>query len=99
MAICSIKGINKAVLLAALFNASKQLGLGFLDLRGAVPMSEEEAAAELAANPSMYFDYLRGRVMKVTLLGDKMETALYNRDNGPGAAERVIESINNLINH
>ena len=39
------------------------------------------------------FDYLRGRVMKVNIEGDEMSTAGYNRDNGLGAAEAVIQSI------
>jgi hypothetical protein len=85
----NIKGISKPALLAALFNASKQQGLGFLDPRGAAHMTEEDAAEVIAAQ-GMYFDYLRGRVMKISIDGDELEPRLYDRDNGQGAAERAI---------
>lgn len=41
-----------------------------------------------------YFDYLFGRVMKVEIPeSGEMETWLYDRDNGDGAAEDVIASL------
>lgn len=85
-----IKGLDKAVVLAALYNNSKQQGLGFLDKSGASKMSVEDARKELAENPGMYFDYLRGRVMKVDLRGDELESGLYDRDNGVGAAAAAL---------
>lgn len=88
-----IKGLDKAVVLAALYNGSHQLGMGFLHKRGAEPMSVEQAREELADGP--YFDYLHGRVMKISLQGDELDTFLYNRDNGEGAAERIIEGLKN----
>jgi hypothetical protein len=84
-----ISKLSKARVLAALFNSSRQQGLGFLDSRGAKPMSEEEAE-KVIAEQGLYFDYLRGRVMKVSLDGDSLEPRLYDRDNGPGAAERAL---------
>ena len=38
-----ISGIDKAELLQALFNASKQQGMGFLDASGTAPMTIEDA--------------------------------------------------------
>ena len=38
-------------------------------------------------------DYLSGRVMKVNLSGDEMRTDLYNRDNGAGSAEAIVNSL------
>jgi hypothetical protein len=38
-----ISKLDKAEVLAALFNASKQQGMGFLDESGAVPMTVEDA--------------------------------------------------------
>lgn len=55
----NIKGLNKAKVLAALYNASKPLGLGILQY-DPKDMSEKEAA-ELLKEQS-YFDYLKGRV-------------------------------------
>jgi len=44
-----INGLEKAAVLAALYNASKQQGMGFMDLMGAKPniMTVEEAREEL----------------------------------------------------
>jgi len=87
----NIKNINKAKILAALYNGSKPLGLGFLH---ATPddMTQEEAQ-KILDDGNTEFDYLKGRVMKIDLSGDELDTDLYNRDNGQGAAERIIESI------
>ena len=89
--IISIAGLSKAKVLAALYNASKQQGMGFMHQRGALGMTEEQAATEL--EHSKYFDYLHGRVMKIALDSDDLETSLYNRDNGQNAAERVIAQL------
>jgi hypothetical protein len=80
----NIKGKDKAEVLAKLFNASKQQGMGFLDKSGASELSIEEAQEII--NDYTNFDYLRGRVMKVDLSGDEFCPWLYDRDNGEGAA-------------
>lgn len=84
----NISGLDKAEVLAALFNASRQLGKGFLDSRGARDMTKDRAAEILKVTED--FDYLDGRVMKISLDRDEVETRLYDRDNGQGAAERAI---------
>lgn len=38
----------------------------------------------------LYFDYLKGRVMKIDIAPDEIDTRLYNRDNGRDAAEDAI---------
>lgn len=83
-----IKGISKAKILAALYNASRPLGLGHLQAT-AGDMTEAEAQ-KLLDDGQTQFDYLRGRVMKIDLSGDELRTALYDRDNGQGAAEDAI---------
>jgi len=85
-----ISGMDKAEVLASLYNNSKPLGLGNLHF---VPdnMTREEAQKLLQGHT--YFDYLRGRVMKVNLKGDSFEERLYDRDNGPGAARQAIERL------
>lgn len=85
-----IKSVSKAKVLAALYNASRPQGMGFVHY-GPGDMTEEQAAELLSKNT--YFDYLQGRVMKVDLSGDTLETRLYDRDNGPGAAERAIKHL------
>ncbi len=86
-----ISGLDKAVVLAALFNASQQLGMGFLDSSGAKDMTVEDARQYVSQQT--YFDYLRGRVMKVDLSKDSFDPWGFDRDNGPGAAKRAIDSL------
>lgn len=85
----NIAGIDKAELLSALYNRSRQQGMGFMHARGAHPMTVEQAREEIAAH-GLYFDYLHGRVMKVDLSGGELFTYAYNRDVGRDAAEEVI---------
>lgn len=93
----SIANADKAEVLAALFNASKQQGMGFLDRSGRDRMTKEEAQKQIEAGGDrmrgLYFDYLRGRVMKVELSKPEMEVWLYDRDNGPGAAWNAVKDI------
>ncbi len=86
----SIAKKDKAEVLAALYNASKPLGLGFRQF-DPKPMSVEEARKLLER--TTYFDYIKGRVMKVDLSGDELETWLYDRDNGDGAAARALAKV------
>ena len=84
----NISGLDKAEVLAALFNASRQQGISFLDSRGRRDMTKERAAEILKVTE--HFDYLEGRVMKISLDRDEVETRLHDRDNGQGSAERAI---------
>jgi hypothetical protein len=88
----NIADISKAQVLAALFNASQPLGLGFLAKGVQDPMSEEDAQVILNQG-YLYFDYLRGRVMKVDLSDNQLDPWLYDRDNGGGAALRALEPL------
>ena len=85
-----INGLNKALVLAALYNHSRPQGMGFLHYK-AEKMTEEQAAELLKKRN--YFDYLHGRVMKVDLTGDTLDPRLYDRDNGAGEAAREIDRI------
>ena len=42
---------------------------------------------------TLFFDYVRGRVIKCDLSGDTLRPGSYNRDNGAGAAEAVVDSV------
>ena len=90
MSAIDISKLDKAEVLAALFNASRQQGMGFLDESGASAMSIGDAREFTGNGGSQYYDYLRGRVMKVDLSGDQLQTGLYDRDNGEGAAARAL---------
>jgi hypothetical protein len=83
----SIAGLDKAEVLAALYNSARAQGLGLLHYKPE-PMAAIEARELL--KEQKYFDYLKGRVMKVRIDGDELSTRLYDRDNGFGAAEAAI---------
>lgn len=95
--IVDISGLDKAALLAALYNRARPLGMGFLHYTPE-DMTLEQAQETLKVgddhgHQGMYFDYLHGRVMKVDISGDVLHTWGYNRDNGDGAAEQVITTL------
>ena len=90
-----LKGLDKAAVLAALYNASQPQGRGFFAYKSE-PMSVEEAQKHLERTQD--FDYLNGRVMKVDLSGDVLDEWLYDRDNGQGAAEAAISSLRATAN-
>ena len=87
-----IKDLDKAVVLSKLYNASKTLGLGFLQ-EVAEPMTIPEAREILKDNTQ--FDYLYGKVMKIDLTHDSFDPWLYDKDNGEGKADRIIQEIRN----
>lgn len=102
-----IAGLDKAEVLCALYNASRQQGMGFLHPDGAKSMNVEQARevilkgddhAEMmkaigANRGELYFDYLHGRVMKVDIAGDELDGRLFDRDNGEGAAARTVAAL------
>lgn len=81
---------DKARALKALYNASKPLGLGALQF-DPNPMTDAEAK-QIIDSGQTYFDYLKGRVMKVNLEGDSFDPRLFDRDNGQGAAENALNA-------
>ena len=85
----SIKGLDKAEVLKALYDGSHVQGLGFLQ---AVDSFTVDDARELLKTQT-HFDYLYGRVMKVDLSKDEFDEWLYDRDNYPGAAQIVIKKL------
>lgn len=86
----NLKGLNKAEVLASLYNNSKVQGMGFLQARDGE--MTKETAEELLKQTSK-FDYLYGKVMKVDLSGDEFDPWLYDRDNGQGAALSAVTSM------
>ncbi|MDB5185345.1 MAG: hypothetical protein JWN38_1153 [Candidatus Saccharibacteria bacterium] len=88
----SIADLDKAAVLAALFNGSRPQGLGFLAYNGGEGMTTEQAQAILDSGQTG-FDYLQGRVMKVDLSGDSFDPWGYDRDNGQNAAKVVIDEL------
>lgn len=90
-----IKGLNKAEVLKALYDGSHIQGMGFMQAvpEGTVTVEHCKMLLETTGYP--YFDYLYGRVLKVDLSKDVFDERLYDRDNGQGAAERIIRHLRN----
>ena len=88
-----IRGLSKALVLAAMFNASRPQGMGFISsLSGPDGLDIEAAEKEIAK--SLDFDYLFGRPLKFDLTGDSFDPWGYDRDNGgPGAAQKIIDRL------
>ena len=86
----NIKGLNKATVLSTLYNASRHQGMGWLHADGVVMTDEEAQKIIDSCNGDLYFDYLKGKVMKIDIGKDELNTRLYNRDNGDGAAEEAL---------
>lgn len=87
-----ISTLNKAEVLAALYNAAKIQGGGAFHAKGDL-MPVAEAQRILDESKDKYFDYLYGRVMKVDLSKDEVDPWLYNRDNGEHAFEKAIQHL------
>lgn len=86
-----IRNLDKAEVLKVLYDASHHQGLGFLQAVPDSVVTVEHCRDLLASNT--YFDYLYGKVMKVDLRDDFFNEAMYDRDNGPGAAQKAINKL------
>ncbi|MBO5004412.1 MAG: hypothetical protein J6D03_04005 [Clostridia bacterium] len=91
--VVDISNKDKAEVLAALYNNSHPHGMGFLQYNPE-PMTIEQARELLKQTTD--FDYLAGRVMKISLESNIVRTRGYNMDNGKGAAERAISQCHNI---
>ena len=101
-----IKGLDKAAVMAALFNASAPQGYGFLqaDL-GPQVLSAQDAQNMVDSAPAptiigrddvraFVLDYDLGRPLKVRLAGDEFDPSRYDEVNGgPGSAQKVIDRL------
>ena len=101
MAMVNIKGMDKAEVLLALWQASQMQGMSFLGFLASGELTLEQAQQEIEdrkhtafdGKDSIYFDYLNGKVMKVDLGQDEFDPRLYDRDNGDGAAQQAIDNL------
>ena len=75
--------------LRRLYNSARPQGYSWRHYDHA-PMELEEAETILENRTGTYFDYLRGRIMKVDV-SEPEDSRLYNQDNGPMAAETALD--------
>lgn len=91
MTTIEISKLNKAEILATLYNHSKPQGMGLLHY---TPNSMTIKEAQVLLDEGQtYFDYLKGRVMKIDLSTNELETDLYDRDNGYGVCALIIATL------
>jgi hypothetical protein len=99
-----ITGLDKAAVLAALFNASAPGGMGFLQAGSGPSVMTVEDAERVINNggspdlvfpdSSLTYGYLFGRPLKVDLKKDDFDPREFDRDNGgTGTAKRLIEKL------
>lgn len=82
----NVSGIPKARLLQALYNNCFAASL-------TGKMSLDQAEGIISKSPDLYFDYIGGCCIKTDLAGDVIDTWLYDRDNGEGAAYRALKPL------
>jgi len=87
-------GIDRAELLAGLFNAALPgQNLARLAYDANPELMTIEEAQDLLNAGRDYFDYHRGRVIKCDVTRDQISVLSYDRDNGEGAAARVVAEL------
>lgn len=89
----NISGLDKGAVIAALYNGARAQGMGLLHFT-----PESMTPAEGAKLVGEHLDYVKGRVMKVFITSgnDEFYEGLYDRDNGDGAAQRIVDSLRNI---
>ncbi len=94
----NIQGLDKAEVLALLYNNTKTVGMRLFDQsahndQSGLTMTIERAKKEIIENPRLRFNYLYGKAIQVDLSKDSFDPTLYDRDNGPGLAKVLIASL------
>ncbi len=99
-----ISGLSKKKVLIALFDGARSGGIGHLDPTGnrlsgqCVDLTEQEAR-EILTHDGGRVDYIRGRSVKVRIVGDELTNEhLYDRDNGAGAVQGIVNHLRAEMN-
>lgn len=87
-----ISGLDKGVILAALWNSAALPPAHIHASPRTRPMSVEEGRSAVIDNEGG-FDYYEDRLLKINLSGDTLDPWGYDRDNGAGLAAKVIRGI------
>jgi len=98
--IVDISGLDKAAVLATLYNraGSPRPGSAAALHYTPMPMSIEQSRAIIEEDLAKYdsgihYDCLHGRCLKINITGDTMDSWLYDREYGEGAAQRAINEL------
>jgi hypothetical protein len=88
-----ISGLDKGAVLAALWNNAALPPNHAVVHPRTRPMTVDEAHKAFIAEGGHGFDYYQDRILKFHLGADEFDPRWYDRDNGQGLAERVIEHL------
>lgn len=83
-----ITGLDKVSVFMALYYASHTPGFEQLPT---VPLRKEVASNLLEVKPRQ--EYLYGHVIKIDFSGNTIDPRQYDRENGAGATQRVIDEL------
>ena len=87
-----IKGIDKVVLLKALWDHSRPAAFfySYEALSLPIPTFDEKKAQDAVTDCINYF---QGRAIKCNLSGDTVESCGYNRNTHEGEFEKIVDSL------
>jgi hypothetical protein len=86
-----LEEMDKAEVLATLYNAATPFGMGFLEYE-AKPMTKDDARNILDKFHEP-FDYLKGRAMKIDLSDDMLDPSRYDNYYGAGTALKALMAL------
>ena len=91
------RGLEPWEVLIALYNRAMPKGYGHVVAAGAPPLTEDDAREIIKLHDEQKHPvgYLRGRVIKTffdTVEKGFVDDLMYNRDNGPNAAQEAIDA-------
>ena len=85
-----ITGLDKKEVLRALFAAAQPFGYGFTHYNSNDTLTAQEVERYAKDGFKFDIDYIKGRLMKINLSQNIVNTRAYNSDNGEMAAENAI---------
>lgn len=90
-----IKDLDKVSVLKCLYDMARcDIPNTSISLVPIIPLLDyNEAVVIINSSYSMYFDYIKGRCLKVDLSSDLFDERLYDRDNGVGMAARAVNMV------
>jgi len=89
-----ISGINKKVFLESLWENSKPAS--FFTSSGITPPPIDKGELEDSLKNGKA-DYLSGRVIKMNFSGDTVDPWGYDRDNGTGSVQKIVDEIRKCL--
>ncbi len=88
----NISNIDKDLLLETLWKRS--FPASFFNMSGIPPPPFDLDSAKSSLDPNGYADYICGRIIKTNIYeSDDVNPRLYDRDNGTGAFQEVVDSL------